>query len=286
MGARRAAHAAAAAARAPEHRARSVARLASARLCRGGGRCGHDPVRRLAGVPRLARRRHDPAQGGRQHHGRQPAPAVRAERARRGAGRRLAGAAGLRRIAAAKPERRERSSISASGPRTCSSPRPNREGSATTPARTRSYYRETADRLRTLPGVEAVTFAATVPLSDSRESRGVIIDGHQGRDGSRFISTDTNVVATNYFDVIGIPIVQGRGFVPADGDDTAAVVAVVNETMAQRYWPDGRAVGQQLRLDADGPPVADRRRRRATSPTTGSANHRGRSSTCRSARSR
>jgi predicted permease len=123
------------------------------------------------------------------------------------------------------------------------------------PARTRSYHRETAERLRTLPGVEGVTFAATVPLTDSREARGVIIDGHQGRDGSRFIPTDTNVVATNYFDVIGIPIVQGRGFVPADGDDTAAVVTVVNETMAQRYWPDGHAVGQQLRLAADGPPV-------------------------------
>ena len=123
------------------------------------------------------------------------------------------------------------------------------------PERTRAYYRQTADRLRSLPGIDAVTFAATVPLSDNRESRGVIIDGHTAPNGSRFLSTDTNIVATNYFDVLQIPIVQGRGFVAADGDDAAALVVVINETMARRYWPDGRAVGRHLRLETDGPAV-------------------------------
>lgn len=122
-------------------------------------------------------------------------------------------------------------------------------------ARTRAYYRDTLQRVRALPGVTEVTLGAVVPLGDSRESRGVAIDGHTAPDGSQFISTATNIVATNYFDVMGIPIVSGRGFVPSDGDDAAAVVAIVNETMARRYWPDGNAVGRQLRLGAKTPPI-------------------------------
>jgi putative ABC transport system permease protein len=122
-------------------------------------------------------------------------------------------------------------------------------------AQTRTYYRDTMERLRGLPGVRDVTFSAVVPLSDSRETRGVAIDGHTGRNGSRFISIDTNVVATNYFAVMGIPIVRGRGFIASDGDDQAAPVAIVNETLARRYWPEGNAVGKQMSLGGNTPPV-------------------------------
>jgi predicted permease len=124
------------------------------------------------------------------------------------------------------------------------------------PERTRTYYRETAARLASIPGVRAVTYSLTVPLAEDRETRGVLIDGHTGRNGSPFISIDTNVVATNYFQVMGIPIVAGRAFTAADGDDTASVVAIVNETMARRYWPNGDAVGRQFRLGRETPPVA------------------------------
>lgn len=122
-------------------------------------------------------------------------------------------------------------------------------------ARTRAYYRETAQRLRALPGIRDVTFAAVLPLSDSRETRGVAIEGHTSRNGSRFISIDMNMVATNYFEVMAIPVVRGRGFIASDGDDNAALVAVVNETMARRYWPDGNAVGRQMTVGGNAPPV-------------------------------
>ena len=116
------------------------------------------------------------------------------------------------------------------------------------PSRRRAYYRETQQRVRTLPGVSDVTFAAVVPLGDVRESRGVAIEGYSSPDGKRFISIPMNVVATNYFDVMKIPIVRGRGFVASDGDDRAAVVVVVNDTMARRFWPDGNALGRRIRL--------------------------------------
>jgi predicted permease len=128
------------------------------------------------------------------------------------------------------------------------------EGLGYEPARTRAYYRDTMGAIAALPGVEAVTFAAVVPLSQMRESRGVVIEGHRAPDGSRFISTAANLVATNYFAVAGIPIVRGRGFLAQDGDPAAAPVAIVNETMARRYW-NGNAVGQQLQLGGNMPPV-------------------------------
>jgi predicted permease len=130
--------------------------------------------------------------------------------------------------------------------------RSDQSGLQYAPDRVRAYYRETAERIRALPGVNQVTFAAVVPLGESRESRGVAIDGYNRPDGKRFTSIATNVVAANYFDVMGIRIVRGRGFAPADGDDRAAPVAIVNETMARRFWRDGNPIGRHINL-GDGP---------------------------------
>jgi predicted permease len=121
-------------------------------------------------------------------------------------------------------------------------------------ARLRAYYRETHERVAALPGVSRVTLAAVVPLGDGRESRGMAIEGYTPPDGKRYLSIAMNMVATNYFEVLGIPIVRGRSFTPGDGDERAPVVAVVNETMARRFWSDGNPVGRRIRIGDD--PVA------------------------------
>jgi predicted permease len=122
-------------------------------------------------------------------------------------------------------------------------------------ARARAYVRSTVDRVRALPGVRDVTAAVVVPLSNQQESRGVIIDGYTPPSGRQFVSVATNVVLTNYFELMKIPIVRGRAFVANDGDDNAAPVAIVNETMARRYWADGNPVGRRLRLGRTDPPL-------------------------------
>jgi predicted permease len=120
-------------------------------------------------------------------------------------------------------------------------------------ARTRAYVRGTLERVRALPGVRDATIAVIVPLSDQQESRGVIIDGYTPPSGRLFVSVATNVVGSNYFEMMKIPIVRGRAFTVNDGDDTAAPVAIVNETMARRYWTDGNPIGRRLRLGRDEP---------------------------------
>jgi predicted permease len=121
--------------------------------------------------------------------------------------------------------------------------------------RARAYVRATLDRIRALPGVRAVTAAVVVPLSNQHESRGVIIDGYMPPSGRQFVPIATNVVGSNYFEMMEIPIVRGRSFTTSDGDDTAAPVVIVNETMAKRYWADGDPIGRQLRLGRNEPPL-------------------------------
>jgi putative ABC transport system permease protein len=111
-----------------------------------------------------------------------------------------------------------------------------------------------ADRLRARAGVKAVTLAMVVPLDYARESRGVRIQGREVPDGgSAYVSIDTNIVAPDYFSTLGIPLRQGRGFQPADAAAGAAPVAVVNEAMARRFWPDGSPIGRRFKIEEDQP---------------------------------
>ncbi|MEZ5283604.1 MAG: ABC transporter permease [Vicinamibacterales bacterium] len=74
----------------------------------------------------------------------------------------------------------------------------------------RAYYQDVLDRVRALPGVTAAALAATVPLGDSDERRGVEIEGYVPPDGGRGVSTNVNIVSPGYFGAMGIPVVAGR----------------------------------------------------------------------------
>ena len=116
------------------------------------------------------------------------------------------------------------------------------------PVRGRLYYRDTIDRVGRLPGVSEVTLAAVVPLGLGDESQSVRIEGYEPPDGSGQVPVANNFVWPNYFEVMGIPIRRGRGFVAADGLDDARVVAVVSEAMARRYWPGRDPIGRTIRV--------------------------------------
>ncbi|MCI0387294.1 MAG: ABC transporter permease [Acidobacteria bacterium] len=121
--------------------------------------------------------------------------------------------------------------------------------------RGQTFYRQLTERLKSLPGVRAVTSAVVVPLGTSRESRGFIIPGHVARDGSAFISIANNTVGPDYFAAMGIPLLRGRDFDERDAQTLARPVAVINETMARRFWPKGDAVGQSIQTRVNGPAI-------------------------------
>jgi predicted permease len=64
------------------------------------------------------------------------------------------------------------------------------------------------------------------------------------------LSTVTNTVDVDYFKTVRIPLLQGRTFADSDQDGSLPV-AIINEDLARRYWPDGNALGKAFRLVGD-----------------------------------
>jgi len=101
-------------------------------------------------------------------------------------------------------------------------------------------------RIRTVPGVDSVSMAFPLPLDAYGFSSTVIPEGYVPRSDNEADSAGNSVVAPHYFETMGTRIVAGR---PIDERDTAssALVAVINETMAQRYWQTPqRAIGHKF----------------------------------------
>ena len=116
-------------------------------------------------------------------------------------------------------------------------------------ARLKDFHREVTDRVSRIPGVEAVSWASNMPFWSSA-SRAVLIEGQEQRRKSETLSTVTDTVDVDYFKTMRIPLLQGRAFTDRDQDGSLPVV-IINEDLAQRYWPGGNALGQHLRLSGD-----------------------------------
>ncbi|MEO8335334.1 MAG: ABC transporter permease [bacterium] len=112
-------------------------------------------------------------------------------------------------------------------------------------AKARTFARTLRGRLEATPGVVSVSFTGTLPLQWNNSGTNIQIDDDgqsSSRDGSG-VHVRTDVTDVGYFDVLRIPIVAGRAFAPSDSS-AAPRVAVVNETLARKHWPDGSAVGR------------------------------------------
>jgi putative ABC transport system permease protein len=99
------------------------------------------------------------------------------------------------------------------------------------------------DRASTLPGVTAVAAANILPLGG--EMYGATLISDNGASSSRASMAH---VSPKYFETLGLPIVRGRAFTPAEVAANAPV-AIVNETVARRLWPGIDPLGQQVRAD-------------------------------------
>jgi predicted permease len=110
-------------------------------------------------------------------------------------------------------------------------------------------------RLAGLPGVEDASIGALVPLGMVNIGRSVRRAGIQVPDGARpetaeqgrAFDTPWNAVSGGYFRVMGVPLLRGRTFTASEAFMTgAAPVAIVDDALARRLWPDGDALGQRI----------------------------------------
>src|SRR5712691_3446513 len=119
------------------------------------------------------------------------------------------------------------------------------------PVRAQTFQDALLERIRALPGVESAAFARMTPLSYvSSSETPIVVDGYQPPPEESPV-VEYNEVGPNYFVTLGIPLVEGREFTRAD-DEKAALVAMVNETMANRYWKGRNAIGERLQVKGRG----------------------------------
>jgi len=118
-----------------------------------------------------------------------------------------------------------------------------------TPEQWRGFYTRLRDEAIAVPGVRSAAVALLLPLGGrSWELRihpaGVPVTRETGQ------SVLFNVVSPEYFDALGVPLLEGRGFSEADreGGDP---VAIVDETMAAQFWPEDDPIGRQVTFETD-----------------------------------
>jgi len=117
-------------------------------------------------------------------------------------------------------------------------------------AQTQQFYKLLAERARVAPGVQNVALTQNIPLgTDDFDGVAFVPEGFQmPRDRENFSST-IDTVDEGYFETMEIPILRGRSFLSSDTSDSPRV-AIVNQQLANHYWPGADAVGKHIRLDS------------------------------------
>jgi macrolide transport system ATP-binding/permease protein len=119
-------------------------------------------------------------------------------------------------------------------------------------AQAQQFYKQIADRVVTLPGVKSAALTQATPMAPGQDSTGIVPEGYQLPQGQENVTAFSSIVSPHYFDTIGVAVSQGRGFL--DTDTAASTkVAVINENLAKKCWPNQDPVGRRFRLkDAKG----------------------------------
>jgi predicted permease len=102
------------------------------------------------------------------------------------------------------------------------------------------FHSQLSERLESLPGVKSVSATRLSPLYE--HSRGPLIPEGSGQQGFAY----SNEVSPNYFETLGIPLLHGRVFSDQEAQDQTPV-AVINEALAERYWPGEQPLGKQFK---------------------------------------
>jgi len=127
------------------------------------------------------------------------------------------------------------------------------------PKRAQELYQNLNARLAALPGIEQVSISATVPFgitsSDKNVQRAGISRGPEAKpstaaEGLAFKAA-WNSVGANYFSTVGLPVLRGRAFTEAEATQPGPSVAIIDEPLAKKLWPNGDAIGQRVQYAAE-----------------------------------
>jgi macrolide transport system ATP-binding/permease protein len=125
-------------------------------------------------------------------------------------------------------------------------------------AKTMEFYRQLKEGALAIPGVTSVGMTSVMPLNqDNRESTAIVPEGFELPRGTESVSVLSARIDEGYLATMNVPILRGRGIESTDTEDSPRV-ALVNKTLASRYWPGQDAVGKRIRLtNSPGQPFAE-----------------------------
>ncbi|HYB93799.1 MAG TPA: ADOP family duplicated permease, partial [Vicinamibacterales bacterium] len=120
-------------------------------------------------------------------------------------------------------------------------------------ARVWSFYDRLLDRAAALPGVTQAALMSGLPPLRRANNTSFLLDGQESIDHSTIRQVDfVQHISPAYLSVLRIPLLSGRELTVTD-NETAAPVALVNESLAERFWPGQNPIGHQLKPAGKGP---------------------------------
>jgi len=114
----------------------------------------------------------------------------------------------------------------------------------------RSFATRLLEDLGSAPGAQAAAITTMLPFGGSRNASAISIVGHTLAPGENPPVPGFNMISPNYFKAMGIPLLQGRAFAESDGESSEHV-AIIDEFLARRYWPNRSPLGGQIRTGID-----------------------------------
>ena len=115
------------------------------------------------------------------------------------------------------------------------------------PTHAAGFFKELVHRVESLPGVQSASVSTGRPLSGAARNDPFSVEGRP-LDPANPSFAGWQAAGANYFHTLGIPLLQGRDLMWQDMDESAPVVAVINETMTHRYWPNENPIGRRIAL--------------------------------------
>jgi predicted permease len=111
----------------------------------------------------------------------------------------------------------------------------------------RSYAARALERVRALPGVEAAGISSYLPFSLDSNSSVIIPEGYAAKPGESVVSPNQLYVSSGYLEALKVPLESGRLFTASDTADAPRVV-IIDERLAQHFWPDQNPIGRRMYL--------------------------------------
>jgi putative ABC transport system permease protein len=115
------------------------------------------------------------------------------------------------------------------------------------------FYNSALEQLKTSPGIKAAGLTTNLPFGEGKNSDGFIVEGEDVPEGGSVSESEQAEIVSltpDTFRALGIPLRQGRDFQHTDDSNTQRV-AIIDETLARRYWPANDAIGRRIQTTGD-----------------------------------